>query len=120
MIKLQGGCRMAEIRNGFGGGVIAELSGNLVRKSSFWGGNDAIVQIEGSDIRRFGTNGELVATLSGNSIRTPFGGRTIAEIQGDEIRNSFNGELLYVIDGSASPVEKCALAVGAMILDRKI
>lgn len=111
---------MAEIRNGFGGRVIAELSGNMVRKSTFWGGNDAIVQIEGSDIRRFGTNGELVATLSGNSIRSPFGGSTIAEIQGDEIRNPYNGELLYVVNGHASQVEKCALAVTAMILDRKL
>lgn len=111
---------MAEIRNGFGGSVIAELSGNMVRKSSFWGGNDAIVQIEGNDIRKFGTNGELVATLNGNSIRSPYGGSIIAEIQGDEIKNPFNGELLYVIDGRASQVEKGALAVGAMVLDRRL
>lgn len=110
---------MAEIRNGFGGGVIAELNGELVRKSSFWD-NDAIVQIEGNDIRRFGTNGELVATLSGNSIRSPYGGNLIAEIQGDEIRNSFNSELFYIIDGRASQMEKSALAVGAMILDKRL
>ncbi|WP_312560663.1 hypothetical protein [Anaerospora sp.] len=111
---------MTKIRNGFDSSVIAELSGSMVRKPAFWNGNDAIVQIEGSDIRRFGTNGELVATLSGNSIKSSFGGSTIAEIQDNEIRNPFNGQLLYTIDGSASQIEKCALAVTAMILDKKL
>lgn len=109
---------MAEIRNAFNGTLIAELHGALVRKSSFFN-NDALVQIEGNDIKRFAT-GELLATLSGNDIKSAFGGTLLAEISQNEIRNPFNGELLYTINGSASQIEKSALAVTAMILDRRL
>ena len=106
---------MPEIRR-VGGSVIAVIDNRYVRNNSLWG-NDVIVAFDGNDIRRNCHGGELIATLSGNEIRSSFTGNVIAEIQGEEIRNPFSGQLLYIVEGHASQIEKASLAIGAMVLD---
>ena len=109
---------MPEIRT-IGGSVIATADEQYVRRNSLWG-NDVMVAFDSNDIRRDSPGGELIATIHGNDITSAFGSRLLAVINNSEIRSPFFGELWYQFDGQANNKQKAGLAIGAMILDRRL
>jgi hypothetical protein len=89
------------IRRGYGGfsEVIAILDGNSVKRGC-------------------GGLADVVATIDGNRVRSGCGGwsQVIATTDGNSIRKDFvYGQVMFTVEGSASTVEKGALAAAALV-----